>query len=99
MGRGPVYYVTLSAVVAVLLLSANTSFADFPRLCQLLALDRFLPEPFIHRGRRLAFSYGIGVLAGLSALLLVVFRGITCSTTTRLRSSNGSCSSGAGRAS
>ncbi|WP_437525941.1 APC family permease [Sorangium sp. So ce726] len=77
VGRGPFYYVTLAAVVAVLMLSANTSFADFPRLCQLLALDRFLPEPFIHRGRRLAFSYGIGVLAGLSALLLVVFQGIT----------------------
>ncbi|WP_437873978.1 amino acid permease [Sorangium sp. So ce363] len=77
VGRGPFYYVTLAAVVAVLMLSANTSFADFPRLCRLLALDRFLPEPFIHRGRRLAFSYGIGVLAGLSALLLVVFQGIT----------------------
>lgn len=68
---------TLTAVVAVLLLSANTSFADFPRLCQLLAIDRFLPEPFIHRGRRLAFSYGIGVLAGLAAILLVVFHGVT----------------------
>ncbi|WP_438015934.1 APC family permease [Sorangium sp. So ce315] len=77
VGRGPFYYVTLTAVVAVLLLSANTSFADFPRLCQLLAIDRFLPEPFIHRGRRLAFSYGIGVLAGLAAILLVVFHGIT----------------------
>ncbi|WP_437598158.1 APC family permease [Sorangium sp. So ce590] len=77
VGRGPFYYATLSAVVAVLLLSANTSFADFPRICQLVAIDRFLPEPFIHRGRRLTFSYGIGVLAGLSALLLVVFQGIT----------------------
>jgi amino acid transporter len=77
VGRGPFYYITLAAVVAVLMLSANTSFADFPRLCRLLAIDRFLPEPFIHRGRRLAFSYGIGVLAGLSAILLVVFRGIT----------------------
>ncbi|WP_434043215.1 MULTISPECIES: APC family permease [Sorangium] len=77
VGRGPFYYVTLTAVVAVLMLSANTSFADFPRLCQLLAIDRFLPEPFIHRGRRLAFSYGIAVLAGLSAILLAVFQGIT----------------------
>ncbi|WP_438039522.1 APC family permease [Sorangium sp. So ce128] len=51
VGRGAFYYVTLAAVVAVLMLSANTSFADFPRLCRLLALDRFLPEPFIHRGR------------------------------------------------
>jgi amino acid transporter len=77
VGRGVFYYITLGAVVAVLALSANTSFADFPRLCRLLAVDRFLPEPFVHRGRRLAFSYGIGVLVSLSALLLVVFRGIT----------------------
>lgn len=76
-GRGVFYYVTLASVVMVLGLSANTSFADFPRLCRLLALDRFLPEPFVHRGRRLAFSYGIGALAGLSALLLVVFGGLT----------------------
>lgn len=77
VGRGVFYSITLGAVVAVLALSANTSFADFPRLCRLLAVDRFLPEPFVHRGRRLAFSYGVGVLAGLSALLLVVFGGIT----------------------
>ncbi|APR77415.1 Amino acid permease [Minicystis rosea] len=77
VGRGAFYYVTLAAVMAVLMLSANTSFADFPRLCRLLAIDRFLPEPFVHRGRRLAFTYGIGVLAGLSAVLLILFRGIT----------------------
>jgi hypothetical protein len=46
-------------------------------VCRLLARDRFLPEPFVHRGRRLAFSHGISVLAGLSALLLVIFEGVT----------------------
>src|SRR5262249_48817830 len=77
VGRGAFYYVTLAAVVMVLSLSANTSFADFPRLCRILAGDGFLPEDFEHRGRRLAFSYGIVVLAVLSAALLVAFRGVT----------------------
>jgi amino acid transporter len=77
LGRGVFYHVTLASVVIVLALSANTSFADFPRLCRILAGDRYLPEPFVHRGRRLAFSYGILVLAGLSALLLIAFGGIT----------------------
>lgn len=77
VGRGPFYYVTIAAVVTVLAMSANTSFADFPRVCRMLAADKFLPEPFVHRGRRLAFSYGILVLSALSAVLLVVFHGIT----------------------
>jgi amino acid transporter len=77
VGRGPFYYVTIAAVVAVLVLSANTSFADFPRVCRMLAADKFLPEPFVHRGRRLAFSHGILVLGVLSAILLIIFGGIT----------------------
>src|SRR5262249_4113649 len=77
VGRGAFYYITLAAVMAVLTLSANTSFADFPRVCRLLALDLCSPDAFSPRGTRLAFSYGIGALAGLSAILLVVFRGIT----------------------
>lgn len=77
IGRGPFYYVTIAAVVAILVLSANTSFADFPRVCRMLAGDRFLPEPFVHRGRRLTFSYGILVLCVMSAILLIVFGGIT----------------------
>jgi len=77
MGRGPFYYVTMGSVVAVLALSANTSFADFPRLCRVLALDRFLPDTFAVRGRRLVFSYGVIVLALVSGLLLIVFGGIT----------------------
>jgi amino acid transporter len=76
-GRGVFYYVTMGAVVAVLALSANTSFADFPRLCRVLALDRFLPDTFATRGRRLVFSYGVIVLALISGLLLIVFGGVT----------------------
>jgi amino acid transporter len=77
VGRGPFYYVTMGSVVAVLALSANTSFADFPRLCRVLALDRFLPDTFATRGRRLVFSYGVVVLALWSALLLIAFGGVT----------------------
>jgi hypothetical protein len=67
----------MGAVVAVLALSANTSFADFPRLCRVIALDRFLPDTFAVRGRRLVFSYGVVVLSVLAAALLVVFGGVT----------------------
>ncbi|MFZ5890725.1 MAG: APC family permease [Myxococcota bacterium] len=77
VGRGPLYYVMIGSVIFVLALSANTSFADFPRVCRMLARDRFLPEPFIHRGRRLAFSHGIIVLSVLAAVLLLIFGGMT----------------------
>jgi amino acid transporter len=76
-GRGPFYYVTMGSVVAVLAFSANTAFADFPRLCRLLAEDRYLPDIFAARGRRLVFTTGIVVLTVLSAVLLVAFDGIT----------------------
>jgi amino acid transporter len=77
MGRGAFYYVTIASVVAVLALSANTSFADFPRLCRVLAEDHFLPDSFAMRGRRLVFTRGIVTLAVLSGALLVAFGGIT----------------------
>jgi amino acid transporter len=77
VGRGPFYYLTMAAVVLVLCLSANTSFADYPRLTRLLALDHYLPLGFAHLGRRLVYSLGIIVLAVLAGLLLVVFGGIT----------------------
>lgn len=77
VGRGVFYYVTIASVLAVLALSANTGFADFPRLCRVIAQDGFLPNAFAHRGRRLVYSHGILVLAMLSGMLLVVFRGIT----------------------
>jgi amino acid transporter len=77
MGRGAVYDVTIGSVVAVLCLSANTSFADFPRLCRVLALDGFLPPGFAHQGARLVYSTGIILLAILAGILLVVFGGLT----------------------
>jgi amino acid transporter len=77
IGRGVSYYVTIGSVLAVLALSANTGFADFPRLCRIIAQDGFLPSAFAHRGRRLVYSQGILVLAGLSAGLLIGFGGIT----------------------
>jgi amino acid transporter len=77
MGRGPFYYVTLAAVLSVLALSANTSFADFPRLCRLIAEDDCLPHAFANRGRRLVYTLGIVSLTTLSAGLLIAFGGIT----------------------
>lgn len=76
-GRGAFYYLTIGSVLAVLTLSANTSFAGFPRLCRLLAEDEFLPSGFANLGRRLVYSVGIVVLAILSAGLLIAFEGIT----------------------
>jgi amino acid transporter len=76
-GRGPFYFLTIASIVAVLAMSANTSFAGFPRLCRVLAEDRFLPGIFSVRGRRLVFSHGIILLAVLSGALLVAFGGIT----------------------
>jgi amino acid transporter len=76
-GRGLFYYVTIASVLCVLVLSANTSFADFPRVCRLLAEDDYLPDAFAHRGRRLVYSTGITVLAIVSGVILILFRGIT----------------------
>jgi amino acid transporter len=77
VGRQWFYYLTMAGVLAVLALSANTSFAGFPRLCRLLAQDHYLPHGFGYRGRRLVFSMGMVSLALLAGLLLIVFRGIT----------------------
>lgn len=76
-GRGPFYYVTMTAVLMVLALSANTSFADFPRVCRVLAENRYLPPEFARRGSRLVFTNGIVVLSLLAGLLLIVFGGVT----------------------
>jgi amino acid transporter len=77
VGRGAMYDVAIASVLAVLCLSANTSFVGFPRLCRLLARDRYLPYSFSLPGRRLVYSLGILFLAGAAAALLVAFGGIT----------------------
>jgi amino acid transporter len=76
-GRGVFYATSIISIVLVLCLSANTSFADFPRLCRAVAEDGYLPHAFANRGRRLVYSYGICVLAALAAILLIAFGGIT----------------------
>ena len=77
MGQGWFYYVTIASILLVLALSANTAFADFPRLTRAIAMNNYLPHVFLLRGRRLLYSWGIYVLVGLTAILLIVFRGVT----------------------
>lgn len=77
VGHGGLYFITLASVLAVLILSANTSYAGFPRLCRLVALDGYLPHVFALLGRRLVYTVGILFLTGLCAILLVAFGGIT----------------------
>jgi hypothetical protein len=76
-GNGIFYDVTMFSVLLVLCLSANTSFADFPRLCRMVARDDYLPHSLTTRGRRLVFSQGIWALAILAGLLLTLFGGVT----------------------
>lgn len=77
MGRNLFYDVAIASILAVLALSANTAFSDFPRLCRMVAEDGYLPVPFVQRGRRLVYSQGIYVLALVTAILLIVFGGVT----------------------
>ncbi|MGB6525062.1 MAG: APC family permease [Candidatus Acidiferrales bacterium] len=76
-GRHVFYYVTIASILLVLSLSANTAFADFPRLCRLLAQDGYLPNPLAVQGRRLVYTSGITVLAVLCGALLIIFGGVT----------------------
>lgn len=76
-GQGPLYYLIQGSAVLILVLAANTAFADFPRLLSFLARDKYAPSQFAHRGERLAFSNGILALGALSALLVVLFGGST----------------------
>jgi amino acid transporter len=76
-GRGLPYYAVQAATMAILVLAANTAYADFPRLASILARDRFLPRQFMNQGDRLAFSNGILILSVLASTLLVIFGGDT----------------------
>ncbi|HEX4005832.1 MAG TPA: APC family permease [Acidobacteriaceae bacterium] len=77
MGHGWFYFVTIGSILLVLALSANTAFADFPRLTRAIALQGYLPHVFTFRGRRLLFSWGIYVLVFFTAALLILFGGVT----------------------
>jgi amino acid transporter len=76
-GKGIFYYLTIGSILLVLSLSANTAFADFPRLCKAIATNNYLPHAFGYRGRRLVYTHGIVVLAVLTAVLLIMFGGVT----------------------
>jgi amino acid transporter len=76
-GRGLPYYLVQAATMLILVLAANTAYADFPRLASILARDRYLPRQFMNQGDRLAFSNGILGLSAFAALLLVIFGGDT----------------------
>jgi amino acid transporter len=73
----PLYYVLQFSTFAILLLAANTAFADFPRVSSLIAGDGYLPRQFANRGDRLVFSNGVIVLALVAGLLIVAFGGET----------------------
>jgi amino acid transporter len=77
LGRGWFYYLTMGSVLLALALSANTAFADFPRLTRAIATHDYLPHVFILRGRRLLYSHGIYALTGFTAVILILFGGVT----------------------
>jgi len=74
-GSTPLYYILIFSTMGILVLAAQTSFADFPRLASILARDGFMPRRFAYRGERLAFNAGIIVLAVIAILVVVAFRG------------------------
>ena len=77
LGDGALYFTLQYATFAILVLAANTAFADFPRLSSILAKDGYMPRQFAARGDRLAFSNGIIVLALVAMLLVWLFHGDT----------------------
>jgi hypothetical protein len=76
-GHGVIYYLIQAATTLILVLAANTAYADFPRLASIVARDRYLPRQFMNQGDRLAFSNGILVLSAFAAILIIAFRGDT----------------------
>ena len=76
-GSGPIFFVLQVATALILTLAANTAYADFPRLSSIIAKDGYLPRQLANRGDRLVFSNGVIFLAGMAALLLIAFGGVT----------------------
>lgn len=73
-GRGIMYLAIITATTVILIMAANTSFADFPRLSALTAIDGFLPRQFAYRGSRLVYSRGIIALALIASILIIIFQ-------------------------
>ncbi|MBN8656656.1 MAG: APC family permease [Anaerolineae bacterium] len=73
-GRGALYYMLISGTTVILIMAANTAFADFPRLGALHAGDGFLPRQLTYRGSRLVYSRGIMTLAVIASLLIIIFQ-------------------------
>jgi uncharacterized membrane protein len=76
-GKSTLYYLLQVATTLILVLAANTAYADFPRLSSIVARDRYMPRQFMNQGDRLAFSNGILVLSFFAAVLIIAFRGNT----------------------
>jgi amino acid transporter len=76
-GRGWFYYLTMGSVLAALSLSANTAFADFPRLARAISVHDYLPHVFTIRGRRLLYSHGVYALTTFTGIILILFGGVT----------------------
>jgi amino acid transporter len=76
-GKSVPYYLLQIATTLILVLAANTAYADFPRLSSIVARDRYMPRQFMNQGDRLAFSNGILVLSFFAAILIIAFRGNT----------------------
>ena len=73
-GRGFMYLATIAATTVILLMAANTAFADFPRLSALAAADGFLPRQLTFRGSRLVYSNGIVTLSIIASILIIIFK-------------------------
>ena len=76
-GPNILYYLLQAGTTLILVLAANTAYADFPRLASIVSRDRYLPRQFMNQGDRLAFSNGILVLSMFAAILIIAFRGDT----------------------
>ncbi|MBU6241096.1 MAG: APC family permease [Acidobacteria bacterium] len=74
-GKGVLFWMTMIATFSILILAANTAYADFPRLASIIARDGFLPRQFFNRGARLVFSNGVLFLATIASALIIAFRG------------------------
>ena len=74
-GKGVLFWMLMIGTFLILILAANTAYADFPRLASIIAKDGYLPRQFFNRGARLVFSNGVIFLAAIASILVVVFNG------------------------